>query len=287
MSKSFLDATYQGKNHWWLYLLVILAIELYWWLLSGYIAAICQVILSLIFPDIYINYYIASSIPFVFLLAILVFAVKRLHCRKFYSLINADSSIKTKRLFMGFGVWGLQLFIFTLYDLLIHPQDYIYNFDPKQWFLLLPFVLILTPIQTSTEELLYRGYLMQGLRSIAKHPLVLILVTSLAFAVPHFGNPEMQRGVFWMGLTYFTWGVFLAAITLKDNGLELALGVHAVNNLFSFLIVNTPDSALPTPTLLTFGRDFDAKEGFFSLLIQAGIFYAVFFGGIPRNSRPS
>lgn len=112
-----------------------------------------------------------------------------------------------------------------------------------------------------------------------------MLFTSLLFAVLHFGNPEMQRGFVWGALTYFIWGVFLAAITLKDNGLELALAVHAANNLFSFLIMNTQDSVLPTPALLIFGRSIDAKEGLISLLIHAGIFYAVFFGGIARKPK--
>ena len=286
MNKRFLDSVYQGKNNGWLYLSVILAIGLYWVGFSGFTVAIFQVFLYSIFSSFDINFSIANLIPFIFLLAFLVFAVKKLHCRNFYSLINADASINTKRLFQGFGVWGLQLLVFTLSDMLIRPQDYAYTFDSKQWFLLFAFSLFLTPIQTSTEEFLFRGYLMQGLSLITKHRLVLMLVTSLAFAIPHFGNPEMQRGFLWGALTYFGWGVFLAAITLKDNGLELALGVHAANNLFSFLFVNTSDSALPTTALFRFEGLISGEEGFLSILIYAGVFYAIFFGGIPRSPNP-
>jgi uncharacterized protein len=283
MHKNFLNAVYQGKNHWWRYFLTFLAVFYYWLNFSGYIVLICQSLLSFIISSQSINLFISISFAFLPLLVILFLLVRKLHNRNFYSLINADASIDIKRLCLGFGVWGLQLSVFTLSDVWINPQNYLYKFELQQWLLLLPFALILTPIQTSTEEFLFRGYLMQGLSLITKHPLVLILVTSFLFAVPHLGNPEMQRGFVWGALTYFTWGVLLATITLKDNGLELALGVHAANNLFSVLIMNTKDSVLPTPAVLIFARAIDAKEGLISLLIHAVIFYAVFFGGLARN----
>jgi uncharacterized protein len=283
MNKSFLDAVHQGENHWWRYFLAIFAIVFYWIIFSGLIVIICRILLSLFINNKSITFFIAASCAFIPLLMLLVFLVKRLHQRRFSSLINSDGSIDKKRLLLGFAVWVLQLSIFTFSDVLIHPQDYLYKFQPQQWLFLLPFALILTPIQTSSEEFIFRGYLMQGLSLITKNRLLLIIVTSFLFAVPHFGNPEMQRGFVWGALTYFIWGVFLGTITLKDNGLELALGVHAANNLFSFLIMNTQDSVLPTPAIFIFARSIDAKEGVISLLIHASIFYAVFFGGIPRK----
>lgn len=166
MSKSFLDAVHQGENHWWRYCFAIFAIVYYWVNLSGYIVLICQSLLSFIISSNSIKFFIAASSAFIPLLMILVFVVSRLHGRKFYSLISFDIDIK--RLFLGFGVWGLQLSIFTLSDVLVHPQDYVYKFEPEQWLFLLPFALVLTPIQTSAEEFLFRGYLMQGLSLITK-----------------------------------------------------------------------------------------------------------------------
>lgn len=45
---------------------------------------------------------------------------------------------------------------------------------------------------------------------------------------------------------YFAVGAFLALITVRDGGLELALGAHAANNLFAALILNHVTSSLPT-----------------------------------------
>ncbi|NJN87112.1 MAG: CPBP family intramembrane metalloprotease [Leptolyngbyaceae cyanobacterium SL_7_1] len=148
--------------------------------------------------------------------------------------------------------------------------------------------LILTPLQTSAEEFFFRAYVLQGLGLITRHPFLLILLSSLLFAVPHFGNPEMQRSALWLGLSYLAIGAFLTLITLKDNRLELALGVHAANNLFVALFVNTKDSALPAPSLFILKDVGDPRLSFSLFLLSAAIYYFLFFGKrpSPSPSRP-
>lgn len=278
MSKGFLDAARHGRNHWWLYLQAILAIGLFWWYFSGFVGLGQEIIFSTLLNSDDIAFFIGSLTIWIPLLLILALAVRVLHHRRFRTLISFDGSFQTKRLLVGFGVWLGLLIIFTGIDYFLHPQDYANTFNLSAWFLLLPFALILTPIQTSTEELFYRGYLMQGLGLLTKHPLVLILVTSLAFTIPHLGNPEMGRGEFvWGALVYLTWGAFFAAITLKDDRLELALGVHAANNLFSDLIVNTVDSVVPTPSMWTHITAIPLEFGLLFLLIYCGLFYFFVF----------
>jgi uncharacterized protein len=286
MSKKLLDSVYQGRNNWQIYLVVLLTIYVYWYYLGAYVVNASQSFLSpLLGLNSYVNFFIATSIPFISLFALLFFVVEGLHQRNFYSLINYQASIDIRRLLLGFGTWGIQLSAFEVCNLIINPSTYTYTLDSKQWLILLPFILILTPIQTSIEELLYRGYLMQGLSLIFKNRLGLIIITSILFAIPHFSNPEMQRGFVWAAMSYFIWGVFFATITLEDDRLELALGVHAANNIFTFLIVNTPDSVMPTPAILTITSAINPKEEFFYLLFQATIFYTIVFGSTTIKSN--
>lgn len=286
MTKKLLDSVCQGKNSWQTYLLVFITVCAYWYCLSGYVVDVSQSFLSsLLGGNSYVIFFIATSIPFVSLFALLFFVVEELHHRKFYSLINYQASIDVKRLLLGFRTWGIQLSLFQVCSMIVSPSAYTYTFDPKQWFLLFPFVLILTPIQTSLEELLYRGYLMQGLSLILKHRLGLILITSMLFAIPHFSNPEMQRGFIWIAMDYFTWGVFMSTIVLEDDRLELALGIHAANNIFGFLIVNTTDSVIPTPAILTITSAIDARESFFYSLLQMTVFYMLIFGSTKLKSK--
>lgn len=286
MAGSFLNAVHQGDNHWGSYLTGIVAILIYWLRFAGIFVLTLETIFVNAFGLTDLGIFIAIMGAFPPVLAIIYFIVVKLHHRPFQSLINANATINLKRTSLGFLIWLLQLTVFAGLDIWLTPQSYAFNFNLTQWLLLFILATILIPIQTSTEEFLFRGYLMQGLGLITRSRLVLIGVTSLAFALPHFGNPEMQRGFIWGALAYFLWGVFFATITLKDNGLELALGCHAANNLFATLIVNTPDSAIPTTALWTYGGEIDARVEFVGLLIQTAVFYFIFFGGISRQREP-
>src|SRR5690606_24823077 len=104
----------------------------------------------------------------------------------------------------------------------------------------------LIPLQTSFEEYLFRGYLMQGLGLLTKNKWFPLLFTSISFGLMHIANPEvgaygMQVMVFYIGT-----GLFLGIITLMDDGLELALGFHAANNLVAAVLVTSDNSVLQT-----------------------------------------
>ncbi|NJO41747.1 MAG: CPBP family intramembrane metalloprotease, partial [Cyanobacteria bacterium RU_5_0] len=224
------------------------------------------------------------NLPFIFLLIGVFLVVQWLHQRPFHTLISADRSIHLRRLMAGFVAWFLLLAIPTAIDYLLFPQNYIFTFDSSQWFVLLPIALILTPLQTSSEEFFFRGYLLQGLGLLTRQPLILILVTNVLFMVLHLANPEVQRGFVWLALYYFSLGAFLTLFTLKDDRLELALGIHAANNLFVVLFFNAKDSALPTPSVWTVNDAGDPRFSLLLLLVQMGVFYFVFFG---RHRKPA
>lgn len=300
MSQSYLDIARQGRNSWWRYLLGISMILFLWLIVGGIISLIFVTILVTIplaqrglesqelqqqfqqqiqqfMTTPSVGAYITVNIPSIFFCLGIFLVVIWLHRRPFPTLISADGSVNYNRLFKGFFVWVLVSVIPIPIDYFLNSQNYVFTFNPTQWFLLLPIALILTPIQTSAEEFFFRGYLLQGLGLITRQSFVLMIVSSLLFAVPHFANPEMQRGAVWLALIYLGFGVFLALITLKDNRLELALGVHAANNL-RFLFFNTKDSALPAPAMWMLNDPGDPRLDLILFLVQSAIFYYVFFG---------
>ncbi len=60
------------------------------------------------------------------------------------------------------------------------------------------------------------------------------------------------------------------------HGLELALGMHAGNNLFAALFANYTITALPSPALFTI-RTLDPVYSLISVVIGLRVFYAIFF----------
>ncbi len=284
MGKRFINNVYEGKNAGWHYLLVLGGVVIYWLFFAYLTEVVAQsMLLKLAFPKLAAQL-ISGALPFAVVIGWLAIALDKLHNRPLRSLINAEPTLNYKRIAQGFWVWATLAAIWTGLDLWTHPDDYAWTFEPQRWILLFLLSVFLVPVQTSAEELLYRGYMMQGLRLITKNSLVLTGVTGLAFAIPHFGNPEMMRTAFiWGALDYFAWGVIFAAITLKDNGLELSLGVHAANNLFCYLIVGSHDSVVTAPALWVYQVPMlGAHASWLYLLMDGAIFYAIFFGGISR-----
>ena len=189
--------------------------------------------------------------PFVVAFGAIALAVIAVHRRPFRSLITPGPRVRWRRIAQGCAAWLAVSVVLTVLEALLFPGRYSLTLDLPR---LLPFTLValvLLPLQTSAEELFFRGYLLQGLGLLNRQPLVLALLSGLLFAIPHAANPEVSAD-FWLVMGfYFAFGAALAWITLRDSGLELALGVHAANNLFTALFANFKGSALETPALFT------------------------------------
>ncbi len=95
-----------------------------------------------------------------------------------------------------------------------------------------------------------KGKIQLGLYQLVRRPIFPLMVTSIMFGLMHGMNPEIAEfGFAKMMVFYIGMGVFLGLITLLDESLELALGIHFGNNLFGALFVSFDGSALQTPTL--------------------------------------
>lgn len=110
--------------------------------------------------------------------------------------------------------------------------------------------LIMIPIQSTAEELLFRGYLLQGIGK--KNIWAGIIITGIFFGLAHGLNPETEKVGFALGMSYYiSVGLFFALLAIFDKKLELPIGIHAANNVYSFLIVSYPDSVLPSPSIFS------------------------------------
>ncbi len=293
MTQNFLAAANQGKNNWWRYLIGIPLI-LSFYAILGSIVVLVFVLIELKIPldgslpaetivtkmtDLMktpsIGGYLSVNLPFPITLIGLFITIVAIHQRKFSSLIRANSPIQWRRMLLGALVWNLIMWGYAGLGYLLNPSNFVWSYT-SLWWIMLPIALVLTPIQTSCEELFFRGYLMQGMALLMKNRIALIIANGILFMIPHLGNPEMQRGSL-MALGYFTIGAALAAITIRDNGLELAMGIHAANNL-QVLFFSPRDSALPFPSLWRITTPDAPIVDLAYTLVAYGLFYYLFFG---------
>ncbi len=175
--------------------------------------------------------------------------VKYLHGQPLVSLTTSRKKIDVKRMAYSFVLWSVISCLTVGLDIILAPDDYVFNFKWQQFLLLLLIAVPLIPLQTSCEEYVMRGYLMQGLGILAKNRWVPLTVTSLIFGLLHLANPEVEKLGYGIMVYYIGTGLFLGILTLMDEGLELALGFHAANNLVTALLVTADWTALQTHSI--------------------------------------
>lgn len=176
---------------------------------------------------------------FSFLIALiaLIIVVKKLHLQRFKDIVTSREKIDKKRIFFSFSLWAIFSIVSVVLTYYFAPEQYVLNFNLALFAILFVIAVIMIPIQTSVEELIFRGYLMQGFGILAKNKWFPLIMTSLVFGVMHLANPEVAKMGYAIGVYYIGTGLFLGIMTLMDEGTELALGFHAANNLVAALLV--------------------------------------------------
>lgn len=170
-------------------------------------------------------------------------AVRFIMKRRFLSIITPNQSLNWKRIFFGFGTYVVLMFVAGLIDFTIHPDRLmLQEFHASRFLLLLAAAVLLVPIQTSAEEFLFRGFLLQFAGKLTANAVVLTVIIGGLFGALHFGNPEMENGALWAGIGYVTIGMIWTFITIKTGSLEMSLGGHAANNMFLFIFLTEDHS---------------------------------------------
>lgn len=196
------------------------------------------------------NRFLAESLlQFAFFLLLLVLWVKYVHKQTITSLTTSRRKVDWKRIFFSFFLWACITVAFTMIGIYISPEDYVFNFQLKPFLILAVIAILLVPLQTSFEEYFFRGYLMQGLGIIIKNKWAPLVITSVLFGLLHIANPEVEKLGYGIMVYYIGTGFFLGILTMMDEGLELALGFHAANNLITALLITADWTAFQTDSI--------------------------------------
>ena len=167
---------------------------------------------------------------------------------------------------------------------LFYPDTFSFNSDLAAFARFVPIALVFTAIQTTTEELFYRGYIVQGASMISTNRVFLAIVAAVVFTLPHLLNPEVSAGG-WLTVfsNYFLVpGLLWTVVSLIDGTTELAIGVHFANNIVGFLLFNIAGSAVTTPALFTVS-EFHATYVALSVLVAIPVFLAIAYKVFKRD----
>lgn len=186
-------------------------------------------------------------LPFAIALATLFTCVHFIHRQPIVTLLTTRQRFDMHRVGVAALIWitmaGGAVF------LILPDNELTFQFH---WPTFIPFAviaLLLVPLQISAEEILFRGYLFQLIGKFFQRQIWPMLIITCLFAAMHLANPEFKNGFWSVMPAYFGLSLFLGFLAVTDNGLELPIGVHLGNNLFTALIVSTHDGAMNTPSI--------------------------------------
>ena len=366
MGTLFFNKANSGYNDWWRYILVTIVVGI-GYMIGQFPLALAITRSSADNPEVqksnleefstnpdFTTFGINSNMGFALLLLMFVgaltaffFIFKPMHDREFKSLVNPFSKIRWNRIFTAFSLWLSMTIILEAVAYFVYPENYSFTFRWNTFIPLLLISLLILPIQTSTEELFFRGYIMQGTgltptyklisivgsiaiaiilyTSISKFDfmnvlddsvllilirktglliaLILIslglnylvvsivqnlklakdhflmkrtkllplIITSVLFGLIHAMNPEIEKfGFGIMQAYYISAGLVLGIMTIMDDGLELALGVHAATNFSGAVFVGYSGAAIQTDSLFKTDDVNPVLLLFFFIIISIG-----------------
>jgi len=188
--------------------------------------------------------------PFIVALIAFILLVEPLNGRSLKKIINGTNSFRWNRFFISALIWGVISAIYLFVCLKADPSNYSLN---NKSAMLIPLILIsvlIFPFQAAFEEILFRGYLMQGFSVLLNNRLFPLIMTSILFGLFHGLNPEVKAFGFWTMLPqYVLFGLIFGIMTIMDDGIETAIGAHAANNAFLCVMLTNDSSALQTKAL--------------------------------------
>jgi membrane protease YdiL (CAAX protease family) len=211
-------------------------------------------------------------ISFVFAFAGIFFVVKHLHNQTILSITTSRKKIDWGRVAFSFILWAIFSILSFLVLYLQSPENFVWNFKLIPFLILLVLGSVLIPIQTSTEEYIFRGYLMQGFANLSKNRWFPLLMTSLIFGSLHVFNPEVLKMGYVIMIYYIGTGLFLGVLTLMDEGVELSLGFHAANNLIGALLVTSDWSVFQTHSIF---KDMSEPSAGFDVILPIVVIYPI------------
>jgi membrane protease YdiL (CAAX protease family) len=217
--------------------------------------------LIMIFP------FIAGFVAFILL-------VKPLNNRTLKTTINGTNKFRWKKFFISGTVWLILSAFYLFIYLKLDPADFTLNNRTSSLIQLVVISVLLIPFQAAFEEVLFRGYLMQGFSALVRRRWFPLIMTSILFGLLHAFNPEVKEfGFFTMMPQYIAFGIIFGIITILDDGIEASMGAHTANNIFLCIMVTSQSSALQTPAFYVQSAIHPWTE--FAALLVSGIIFIV------------
>ncbi|WP_306112910.1 MULTISPECIES: CPBP family intramembrane glutamic endopeptidase [unclassified Roseovarius] len=179
----------------------------------------------------------------------LAISVRALHQRGLMSLIGPLpwAIMQFRRVLVGLVL----LLAVTMFLPMPNEITPLPNLPFGKWVMFLPLTIIALLIQTSAEELAFRGYIQSQLAARFPNPVIWLMVPSVVFGLVHYDPSLPAQNALIVILWATLFGMAAADLTARSGTLGPAIALHFVNN-FSAIAIAAPQGPFDGLALYTF-----------------------------------
>ncbi len=227
-------------------------IQLIWTFLGRFLTLLIEPLgSSLVFQ------YFLLHLNFILLFALFIIFIKKVLKTKVSTFISDAPSFRFSLFFSSFFIWMGAMVGATFLLSFINGYEIVATSNYREGFypLLVLLVLVLTPLQAFSEELLFRVTLFRMLDKRVSNS-VIILISSVLFGFAHLANKEvaLANSKVLVISYYIISGAMFTYLVVKTRGAEIAIAFHTANNLFIALFVTYQGSTLENFALFKLNR---------------------------------
>jgi uncharacterized protein len=233
---AFIDLARRGRTDWWSAVKGLLKIVLCYVLLS-IAAAAAMIWWRGVLPaggvDVLVLLIVAAA------WALGLRGALRSQARPFLSLVSTEGRLRLARCCLGAGLWLAVSLLWLVGGSLVEAVTASTGSGTSVGDLSWPhgtllittaLCLVLIPFQAAGEELVFRGWLTQTLGQFLRSRPLLLLIVAAVFALAHGSLHGRYAFPF-----YLVMSLGLSLLTLWDERLELAIGIHTAQNVMAVL----------------------------------------------------
>ena len=268
---NFFENAREGKNHWLRYV-AVLAIAY----IASQIPSIIYVVGLIVKKMSEGNFsseqlaglvnlnsqtgFVVLMLSFVFWFGLTWLLFKPFHKREPMTMISGDRRFRTDRFLGAAGVYFIFLLIFWALLVIVRPDAFTFHFNAPKFFVGLLLAVIFVPFQTGCEELIMRGYLMQGFGLCTKSKIWALVIVTLLFALLHSNNNEVSDFGFLRAMVvYLTGSAVFGFFTVLNDGIEFSWGIHFAHNFTVFTLFAVEGNEYGSSPLFTITKDFASE----------------------------
>ncbi|MEQ1943810.1 CPBP family intramembrane glutamic endopeptidase [Mesorhizobium sp. VNQ89] len=165
-------------------------------------------------------------------------AMRLLHKEKLSRLFGVSARISRSGFIRGFAAVVVTSLVTEIAYLSVMPGISRGPIAIGTWALIFLPLAFFAFIQTSAEELLFRGYLQRGLAFLFRSPIVWAVLPTLVFTALHW-NPVSPIGMnIGVMIAIGAFSALLALLVYATGNLGAAMGAHLGNNLTGFALIS-------------------------------------------------